>query len=122
VELAYSSAVELTWDKRITYGPMLQELATRLLEMSDQEGLEPMPQWGEIIPRSEGAQVRTLEADRRMRVVSRQTVAERRGYDWKVEEGRLEEEAEAAAEAAERAFNRGAGEEGGEEPPGAPPE
>jgi hypothetical protein len=120
VELAYSSAVELTWDKRLTYGPMLSELAGRVLELDGKTERRPTPQWGEIIPRSEQSTATILETDRRMKIVSKETVAERRGYDWKVEKDRLDAEAEEGAEQFERAFNRPpgtGGEPGGEDPP-----
>ena len=109
VELAYSPAVEKTWDKRLTYGPMFTELTGRILELAGTADKRPVPQWGQIIPRSAGAEAAALEADRRMGIVSKETAAEQRGYDWEIEEERLAGEAEVAAETARRMFDAGTG-------------
>lgn len=127
VELAYSPAVELTEDKRLTYGPMVSEIAARKLELAgklpkaeegtEAQSVQPMPNWPSVIPKGDRAEAEGLEADRRMGVVSKQTVAEKRGYDWAVEEPRLAEEGKVAAEAAAAAFNRGDGPPEPPEPP-----
>lgn len=109
LSILYGPAVELGSMLRLTYGPMLASLAARILEMAGQRDLVVTPQWPNIIPEDREADATRDEAELRMRVISRQTVSERRGYDWEEEQRRMTDEAEAAAEAAIDAFNRGAG-------------
>ena len=109
LSILYGPAVELGSMLRLTYGPMLASLAARILEMAGQRDLVVTPQWANIIPEDREADATRDEAELRMRVISRQTVAERRGYDWEEENRRISQEAEAGAQAALDAFNRGAG-------------
>lgn len=110
VEIAYGPAVEKTWDKRITYGPMFTEMTARALEVAGEKGEKrPKPQWPNIIPRSEGAEATAMETDRRSGIVSKETASERRGYDWGVEKDRLDQEAKDSAETMAAAFAAGGG-------------
>lgn len=109
LSILYGPAVELGGDLRLTYGPMLAKLCAAILELAGVRDQVVTPMWPTIIPEDREADVTRDEAELRMRVISRQTVCERRGYDWEEENRRMKEEAEAAAQAALDAFNRGAG-------------
>lgn len=108
MELTFAPAVEKTWDKRITYGPMLASLTARILEVgAGREGLISTPQWTPVVPRSAKSEGEALERDLRMGIVSKETASGKRGYEWSVELDRISEETAAAAEAAAQAFNAG---------------
>lgn len=107
VELAFAPAVEKTWDKRITYGPMLTDLAGRILELGGIPDLKPSPQWSQVVPRSAKSEAEALERDLRMGIVSKETASRRRGYEWEIEKSRMADEGEASAESLARAFNAG---------------
>lgn len=107
VELSFAPAVEKTWDKRLTYGPMLSDLAGRILELGGLSDLLPMPEWTPVVPRSAKSEATALEADLRMGLVSKATASNKRGYDWKVEEAKMREERDANASALGDAFNSG---------------
>jgi hypothetical protein len=48
--------------------------------------------WPQLVPSDEATEATTAEADLRMGIVSRQTIAEKRGYDWTVEQQRIEDD------------------------------
>ena len=120
LSILYGPAIELGSELRLSYGPMLANLAARILELGGQRNRIVTPQWPNITPEDRQAGVERDEAELRMRVVSRQTICEARGYDWQEEERRMAAEAEAAAQAMVDAFNAGQG-GGGVGGGGAPP-
>jgi hypothetical protein len=107
VELAFAPAVEKTWDKRITYGPMISDLAGRILELANLPDRSPSPQWTPVVPRSAKSEAEALERDLRLGLVSRETAARKRGYEWSVELERMNEERRATEEQLAQAFNGG---------------
>lgn len=93
VELLFAPAVEKTWDKRLTYGPMLTDLTAAILDLAGgASGVTPAPQWPTVVPRSQKSESDQLESDQRMGIVSKQTLAELRGYDWEEEQQRMKDE------------------------------
>lgn len=94
LQILYQSLIEKTDEKRDSYGgDLLVPLATCALElMGHGAELEPTIQWPEMLPDDPVSEAQALEADQRMEVVSRQTIAEKRGYDWEVERQRIEDE------------------------------
>lgn len=92
VELSFAPAVEKTWDKRLTYGPMLTSLTSHVLELGGITERRPQPQWTEIVPRSSKSEAEALQRDLDMGIVSKATVAQKRGYDWDTEKGRIEDD------------------------------
>jgi Phage portal protein, SPP1 Gp6-like len=106
--ILYGPLIELTEVKRLTYGPMISEMDRRVIELatSTDPGVLGIT-WPEVAPEDAQAETQALEADQRMKIVSRQTLAEKRGYDWDVEEPRLQDEAAASADAMAKAFAAG---------------
>jgi len=114
LKVLYGPAVELNGTKHLTYGPMFRTLVSRCLEVLGQgKEREVTIPWPPVVPHDDQAALSTDESELRMGIVSKRTVAERRGYDWQDEQERIDEEREAAAEAAAKAFNGGNGLPGG---------
>lgn len=106
LQILYGPLLERTEVKHNMYGPLVCEIASRLLEI--RQGLaevEITPVWGNPLPHDEAAETTALEADQRMGIVSQQTLAEKRGYDWETEQTRLEVEGEASREVEAQTFN-----------------
>lgn len=87
----YEPLIEKTQTKRMTYGCLLVEIAERALALRGYEGWSVTLGWPELLT-DEEASAQSDEAELRMGIVSRQTIAEKRGYDWSIESQRIEEE------------------------------
>ena len=90
--LFYDSLAKLN-TKRELYGEALKELNHRLLVIGD---LSPVDGgkviWPDTLPTSETEDVAGLQFDLDVGIVSKQTAARDRGYDWDTEQARIEEE------------------------------
>ena len=79
-------------DKRVLYGQALTQINAHLLEMGGLTGYTTTTTWPDPLPADPQTEVSTQEAERRLGVVSKQTIAEERGRSWEVERARMEEE------------------------------
>jgi hypothetical protein len=117
LRVLYMDALAKLGTKRELYGDALIELVRRLLILAEFANTDPgTVEWPEVLPVDETGQVQALEADLRMGIVSKQTTASRRGYDWQSEEERIADEKQAASENESnigamilRSFNNGGG-------------
>jgi Phage portal protein, SPP1 Gp6-like len=107
LKVEYEPLVEKTETKHLTYGYLFIEIARRILALRKRENLTVMASWSDPVPSDPKADSEADEADLRMGIVSKQTVAEKRGLDWSTEQERIAEESKGSAEAMARAFNRG---------------
>lgn len=107
LKVEYAPLVEKTETKRLTYGLAITEIARRIFHLVGVPGWSVTLSWPDPMPADPKADAEADEAEIRMRVVSRQTVAERRGYDWETEQQRMAEDREGSAEALAKAFNDG---------------
>lgn len=107
LKVEYEPLVEKTGTKHLTYGYVVSETARRILALRGMPGWTVTIGWPESVPSDPKADAEADEAELRMGVVSKRTIAEKRGYDWTVEQERIAEEAETSAQAAARAFREG---------------
>jgi hypothetical protein len=93
LQILYGPLVQKTMTKRRTYGDMLVELNRRLLELGGY-GSENVVSitWSEIVPQDMLAERQALTQDAALGIVSRDTLAQKLGYDWEVEEQKLNAE------------------------------
>jgi Phage portal protein, SPP1 Gp6-like len=96
LQIEYAPLIELTETKRITYGALLRKAAECILDLKGMPGWTVKLGWPEVLPSDDKAAAESAEADLRMGVVSKQTIAEKRGYDWALERERIDEEAREA--------------------------
>jgi hypothetical protein len=93
LKILYGPLEQKTQTKRRTYGAMLVELNRRLLELG---GYGPRNivsiAWPGIVPIDDEAESRSLAQDANLGIVSKSTLAARRGYDWEDEQERMAEE------------------------------
>jgi len=90
--LFYDALAKLN-SKRELYGEALQELNHRILtvsEISETDGGEVV--WPDTLPTDEREEVEGLRFDLDAGLTSKQTAARERGYDYEVEQERIEEE------------------------------
>jgi hypothetical protein len=117
LRVLYMDALAKLGTKQELYGDALTELVRRLLILAEFANTDPGTiEWPEVLPVDETGQVQALEADLRMGIVSKQTTASRRGYDWQSEEERIADEKQATSENESnigamilRSFNGGGG-------------
>jgi hypothetical protein len=89
LRVLYTDALARLDSKHELYGDALREINRRLLVLSGKgtDGGEVV--WPDVLPTNETEQTQALEADKRMGIVSNQTVATARGYVWEDEEERI---------------------------------
>ena len=90
--LFYDSIAKLNTKKEL-YGEALVELNHRLLELGEinpSDGGEVV--WPDTLPGNEQEEVAGLQFDLNAGIVSKQTAARDRGYDWEIEQERIGEE------------------------------
>lgn len=111
LKVEYEPLVEKTETKHMTYGYLINEVARRVCDLIGLQGITITLNWPDPVPSDPKADAEADESEIRMGVVSKQTISEKRGYDWEVEQERMSEEREASAEAMAKAFNTGEVEE-----------
>jgi len=112
LKVIYQDALQKMESKRELYGWGLKEINRRLLILSNMGEAECELTWPDPLPENEKEETEFLEADLRMGVVSKQTVAEKRGYTWEDEKKRMETEQAAMDDlggALMKAFDRNGG-------------
>lgn len=93
LRILYGPLLEKTETKRRLYGDMLVELNRRLLDLGGfGDGHYTTLHWADPIPFDPREETDALKADRELGIVSQETMATKRGYDWSVEGARLESE------------------------------
>jgi hypothetical protein len=107
LKVEYEPLAERTGTKHLTYGYVVSEIARRILALKGFKNWTVTLGWPDSTPSDPKADAEADEAELRMGIVSKRTVAEKRGYDWDVEQQRIAEEKTADAEAAAKAFREG---------------
>lgn len=107
LKVEYEPLVEKTDTKHLTYGYVISEVARRLLELAGLKGWTITIGWPDSTPSDPKADAEADESELRMGIVSKQTISEKRGYTWTVEQERIAEEGKASAEGLAAAFNGG---------------
>lgn len=119
LQILYQPLIEKTESKRGTYGQLLVDLASRLLELGGfGAGVRPTIHWPELVPDDPMSQAQTLTVHGELGV-SKRTILEKLGYDPDVEaERRREEAADAQAMGQQMltAFDQGGGADAGGTP------
>jgi hypothetical protein len=92
LEVEYEPLIEKTETKRLTYGPKLVQAGNNILDLIGFPGWTVSLGWPKMLPTDTAGEALADEAEQRMGIVSKQTLAAKRGYDWDVESQRLEEE------------------------------
>lgn len=87
----YEPLIEKTSTKRMTYGILLVQASECILALKGYEGWSVTLNWPELLS-DEEASAQNDEAELRMGIVSKQTISEQRGYDWDIEQQRIENE------------------------------
>ena len=75
--------------KRRLYGEMLVEINRRLLIIAGKGEDAGEIYWHDVIPESDVEEVAALKADLEMQIVSKETVAMKRGYDYAAEQEKI---------------------------------
>ena len=111
LRVLYMDALSRLHTKQELYGDALVEINRRILVLSGDTNADGgAVVWKDILPQSETEETQALEADLRMGIVSKKTVAVARGYDWDEEQERMAEEQQSqdnVGAAILRAFTQG---------------
>jgi hypothetical protein len=100
LRVLYSDALSKNATRRQLYGDALQELNRRLLILAGFTEVGSTVEWGSDLPQDEKEDAQLIRDDLLAGLVSHETAAERRGYQWETVE---DIEGEADKIAAERA-------------------
>jgi hypothetical protein len=107
LKLLYGPLLMLTGRKRVTYGEMLSELNSGLLEMGGfGSGIEVSNKWPFVLPEDPKSEAETLLLDQQLGL-SKETALKKRGYDAADEAVRRQDEGENLGAQLLRAFERG---------------
>lgn len=85
--------------KQLLYGDLLLSVNNRLLQLAGFNGANADPGkviFGDALPSNDTEEVQTLTDERALGIVSTETVAKKRGYDWTEEQKRMANEKKAA--------------------------
>jgi len=100
LQILYQPLIELTETKRNTYGDLYTEATRRALIVAGRGEADVSIVWPEMLP----SDSETLIADQTLGIVSKRTLAGKRGYDYDVEVARMEEESGSGPRASEDAL------------------
>jgi len=89
LRVLYQDNINLINTHRELFGDMLEELVRRLLIIAGKEEIACDVVWPEWMPVNEVEEVASLQADMAAGLLSKQTAAKKRGYDWEQEQERL---------------------------------
>jgi len=96
MRVLYRDTLEKLGTKRMLYGEAYREINRRLLMLGGYEPETCTINWPDPLPINEVEETTALQTDLNMGVVSKQTVAEVRGYDWDDEQERMGNEKQAS--------------------------
>ena len=102
LQILYQPLIEKTDQKRLTYGRLISEITRRGLIIGGQGEHKANVSWPEMLP----ADSETLIADQALGIVSKRTLAAKRGYDFDVELLRMEEETSGGPTSTEDVLSR----------------
>lgn len=88
--------------KQLLYGDLLLSVNNRLLQLAGYKGANADPGkvvFGDALPSNDTEAVKTLTDEKALGIVSNETIAKARGYDWKEEQARLANEKKATGNA-----------------------
>ncbi len=112
LRILFFDALNKLETKRNLYGWGLREINRRLLIFSGQEPYDCKVIWKDPLPVDETAERQNAQTDLAMGIASKQTIAERLGYDWETEQQRMADEQQAGdnmGAALLRAFDKNGG-------------
>lgn len=92
LRILYGDLLAKTNAKRNTYGAMLSEINTALLQLNGMGDMPVRNVWADPLPENQAEEAQTLTIDRQ-NGLSQETYLERRGYDLERENERIEDEA-----------------------------
>lgn len=92
LKVLYQDALSKLEDKRGSYGEGLVQVNHILLELAGMPSDGGQIIWEDYLPANEAELITSLQSDMNMGLVSKQTAARMRGYDWEDEEERLNDE------------------------------
>jgi hypothetical protein len=93
LSILYQPLLELTYVKRVTYGPLLEEINRRVLWISGKgQDVHVDNVWGELLPSDPKLQHELAQMQQEMGLASDETLAIELGRDWPKEKARLEAE------------------------------
>lgn len=110
LRVLYNDALDKTSTKRDTFGEALVELNHRLLVLDNRPGEAGVVVWPDSLPVNEEEATQSDAFDLDQGLASKQTISERRGYDWEAEQENLQNEQAAGDSVGAmllRNFNRG---------------
>ena len=90
LQILYAPLMELTNTKRLLYGPLLESLAERLLEMGGYTDKQVSVVWPDPMPKNEVEQRNIWSSDVAMGIASKETISAKAGYDWAEEQKRIQ--------------------------------
>ena len=95
LRVLYADALSKLESKRRLYGAALLEINRRLLILNGMEGDPGEIVWGDMLPTNETEQINAIKADIEIGLLSKETAAGMRGYDFEKEQERMAGEKEA---------------------------
>lgn len=110
LRVLYEDTMTKLSTKRELYGEMLTEVNRRLLAIGGYTTDAGDVYWPDVIPVNETEETASLQQDLNMGIVSKETVAMKRGYDYAVEQEKIAKDKTSEGnigEALLNAFNRG---------------
>jgi len=110
LRVLYNDALDKTSTKRDTFGEALLELVHRLLVLDNRPGESGYIEWPDPLPVNETERLQSDGFDLDRGLVSKETISERRGYDFEEEQEKMSSEQQASDNIGSmllRAFNRG---------------
>jgi hypothetical protein len=98
LRILFSDLLQKTAVKRLTYGRVISEVNSHLLEMAGfGPGILPICKWEDPLPTDERAQLEMDKFELESKLASKRTIQRRRGLDPDVEDKQIAIEAERAA-------------------------
>lgn len=92
LRVLFKDELAKTKTKQLLYGDFILEINRRLLILDNRDPEAGKLQWGEALPENENEETTALKSDLDMGIVSKKTVALRRGYDWDAEKKEISSE------------------------------
>lgn len=108
MQILYKPLIDLTTTKRMTYGHLIDETNRRICVIHGVKDPQiPDILWPDILPKDALEERTVAEADLRMGIASKETLAAKLGYDWEVESEQIGEERATSAEYLATQFDAG---------------
>lgn len=111
LKVLYQDNLNLVKTKRELFGDAIEELVIRLQTIANMQPVVAECVWPDFLPVNEAEVSAAYQGDLNMGIVSKQTIADKRGYDWEKEQKRINGEkasGDNVGAAILRAFENGA--------------